>query len=247
MRLKDKIAIVTGGASGIGEFTVREMVKEGAKVVIADLNDELGNKLAEQLNREQKQVVYTHIDVTIETQVKQMIDLAVSEFGKVDILFNNAGIGGSAPTSDLALEEWRKFIAINLDSVFITAKHAIIAMIKSGGGSIVNNASILGYVGKAQSAAYSASKGAVVNLTKALALEYALENIRVNAVCPGYIDTPLIAHFDEEKKNEIISLHPIGRLGKPEEIAKAVTFLVSDDASFITGTSLMVDGGYTAR
>jgi NAD(P)-dependent dehydrogenase (short-subunit alcohol dehydrogenase family) len=247
MKFKDKVAIVTGGASGIGEFTVREMVNEGAKVIIADINDALGTALAHELNQEYQSAIYTHVDVTNEMAVEQMVNLAVSEFGRLDILFNNAGVGTASPTTELLLEDWRKVLSINLDAVFLASKYAIKMMKKSGGGSIVNNSSILGHVGQQHSAAYSASKGAVINLTKALAIEFALDNIRVNAVCPGYIDTPFISHFDQEKRNKLVSLHPLGRLGKPEEIAKAVIFLSSDDASFITGTSLLVDGGYTAQ
>ena len=247
MKLAGKVAVVTGGASGIGEFTVREMVEEGAKVVIADLNDDLGSKLVQELNQEERQVAYIHVDVTKEDQVENMIEFAVSEFGKLDILFNNAGIGSLSPSAELPFEEWRKVLSVNLDGVFLAAKHAIKAMQKNGGGSIVNTASILGHVGQAQTAPYTASKGAVVNLTRTLAVEYAKENIRVNAVCPGYIETPLLNQLDEAMKNHLISLHPIGRLGKPEEIAKAVVFLASDDASFVTGSNLLVDGGYTAQ
>ncbi|MBI0577166.1 glucose 1-dehydrogenase [Neobacillus cucumis] len=247
MKLAGKVAVVTGGASGIGEFTVREMVEEGAKVVIADLNDDLGSKLVQELNQEERQVAYIHVDVTKEDQVENMIEFAVSKFGKLDILFNNAGIGSLSPSAELPFEEWRKVLSVNLDGVFLAAKHAIKAMQKNGGGSIVNTASILGHVGQAQTAPYTASKGAVVNLTRTLAVEYAKDNIRVNAVCPGYIETPLLNQLDEAMKNHLISLHPIGRLGKPEEIAKAVVFLSSDDASFVTGSNLLVDGGYTAQ
>ncbi|WNF35646.1 glucose 1-dehydrogenase [Bacillaceae bacterium IKA-2] len=244
MKLNGKVAVVTGGASGIGEFTARAMANEGAKVVIADMNDELGTKIAQELN---ENAIYVHVNVTNEADVKKMIDTAVSTFGKVDILVNNAGIGSMSPTADQSLEEWSKVISVNLDGVFLVAKHALKAMRKNGGGSIVNIASILGHVGQAQTAAYSASKGGVVNFTRALAVEYAKENIRVNAVCPGYIDTPLLDQLDENMKNHLISLHPIGRLGRSEEVASAILFLASDDASFVTGANLLVDGGYTAQ
>jgi len=244
MKLKGKVAVITGGASGIGEFTARAMVNEGAKVVIADMNDELGFKLVKELN---ENAIYVHVNVTNEADTEKMIATAVSTYGKIDILVNNAGIGSLSPTADQSLEDWRKLLAVNLDGVFLAAKHAIKAMQKSGGGSIVNIASILGHVGQAQTAAYAASKGGVVNFTRAIAVEYAKENIRVNAVCPGYINTPLLDQLDENMKNHLISLHPIGRLGKSEEVAKAILFLASDDASFVTGANLLVDGGYTAQ
>lgn len=244
MRLEGKVAVVTGGASGIGEFTVRRFVKEGAKVVIADMNDEKGGALATELG---EGAMFQHVNVTNEHEVEQMFKTAVDTYGKVDILFNNAGIGSLAATDELSLEDWRQVTSINLDGVFLCAKHAIKAMKKNGGGSIINTASILGHVGQAQTSAYSSSKGAVVNLTRSLGIEYAQENIRVNAVCPGYIDTPLLDQLDDEMKQHLISLHPIGRLGKAEEIANAVLFLASDEASFVTGTSLLVDGGYTAQ
>lgn len=246
MKLNGKVAIVTGGASGIGEFTVREMVNEGAYVIVADLNDDLGNKLVNDLNKNGKKSIYANVNVTIEEDIKGMIALAVKEFGRLDIIFNNAGIGALAPSEDLTYDDWKKVLSVNLDGVFLCAKHAIKAMKQSGGGSIVNNASILGHVGQAATAAYTAAKAGVLNLTKTLAVEYAKENIRVNSVSPGYIDTPLLSQLDENMKNHLISLHPLGRLGRPEEIAKAVVFLASDDASFVTGTDLLVDGGYTA-
>lgn len=247
MRLKGKVAIVTGGASGIGEATVRCMVEEGAHVLIADLNVEAGQKLAEELNSPDTRVIFQRVNVTSEEEIIQMVDRAVTEFGKLDIIFNNAGIGSMNPSTDLSYEDWRKTISVNLDGVFLCSKYAIRAMIKNGGGSVINCASILGHVGQAATASYTAAKGGVVNLTRTLAIEYAKQNIRVNAVCPGYIDTPLLSQLDDATKNYLISLHPIGRLGRPEEVAKAVVFLASDDASFITGANLLVDGGYTAQ
>ncbi|MCP8968327.1 SDR family NAD(P)-dependent oxidoreductase [Ectobacillus ponti] len=247
MRLQGKAAIVTGGASGIGEYTVRDMVEQGAHVLIADINDAVGEQLAQELRTEETKVIYQHVDVTDEAQIAAMVEQAVAEFGKLDIIFSNAGIGSMAPSHELSYEDWHRTIAINLDGVFLCAKHALRAMKQNGGGSIINCASILGHVGQAATASYTAAKGGVVNLTRALAVEYAKENIRVNAVCPGYIDTPLLSQLDDATKQHLISLHPLGRLGKPEEIAKAVTFLASDDASFITGANLLVDGGYTAQ
>lgn len=244
MRLKDKVAIVTGGASGIGEATVRLFVQEGAKVTIADMNEENGEALAKELG---DSTIFVKTNVTNESEVENMVNKTVETFGKLDILFNNAGIGDLHPTDELSFEHWQRTISVNLDGVFLVAKHAIRAMKKNGSGSIVNTASILGHVGDAQVASYAASKGAVANLTRALAVEFAQDNIRVNAVCPGYVITPLIDQLDEEAREYLVTQHPIGRLGKPEEIAKAVLFLASDDASFVTGANLLVDGGYTAR
>lgn len=244
MRLQDKVAIVTGGASGIGEFTVREMLKQGAKVVIADFNDAGGQKLADELG---ENVSFIHVDVSNEEQVEAMVKHSVDTFGKVDILFSNAGIGSIGSTHELTLEDWNKTISINLSGVFLCAKYALKEMVKQGSGSIVNCASILGHVGQAATASYTAAKGGVVNMTRALALEYAPQGIRVNAVCPGYIKTPLLDQLDDEMMQHLVSLHPLGRLGESHEVANAVVFLASDEASFITGANLLVDGGYTAQ
>ena len=242
MRLKDKVAIVTGGSSGIGEATVKDMIAEGAKVVIADIDDDKGQSLADEL----EDAIYIRTDVTDEQAVENLIEETVEQFGKLDIVFNNAGVGGMYPSHQMPLENWQKVIDINLTGVFLVAQKAIEVMLESGGGSIVNCASILGNVGQAQTAHYTAAKAGVVNMTRSLAAEYATEGIRVNSVSPGYIDTPLLSELEDDMREHLISLHPISRLGKPEEIAKAVTFLASEDASFITGADLLVDGGYTA-
>ena len=246
MRLKEKVAIVTGGSSGIGKATVKDMVAEGAKVIIADISEKKGEKLVETLNQNEKKVIYCQADVTSEEDTIKMVERAEEEFGRLDILFCNAGIGDMAVTDELEKNVWQKIIDVNLTGVFLSIKAAIPVMKKTGGGSIVNCASILGHVGQAQTASYSASKGGVVNMTRSLAAEYAQQDIRVNAICPGYIKTPILDGLDEEMLDNLITKHPIGRLGEPEEVAKATTFLASDDASFITGENLMVDGGYTA-
>lgn len=245
--LPQKAAIITGGASGIGEATARQMVQEGAKVLIADLNSDAGEKLAQELNSGgETKAVFFRVDVMQEDQVEAMVAKAKSEFGSVDILFNNAGIGHTAESHENTMEDWNRVVSINLTGVFLVAKHSIRAMLDQGSGAIVNCASILGNVGQAQTVAYSAAKGGVKNLTKTLALEYADRGIRVNSVSPGYIDTPLLLNAPEELRQVLVSRHPIGRLGRAEEIAAAVVFLVSDQASFITGADLLVDGGYTA-
>lgn len=244
MRLQDKVAIVTGGASGIGEFTVREMLKQGAKVVIADFDDAGGQKLADELG---EGVSFIHVDVSNEEQVEAMVKHSVDTFGKVDILFSNAGIGSTGSTHELSLEDWNKTISVNLSGVFLCAKYALKEMVKQGSGSIVNCASILGHVGQAATASYTAAKGGVVNMTRALSVEYASQGIRVNAVCPGYINTPLLDQLDDATRKHLVSLHPLGRLGESHEVANAVVFLASDEASFVTGANLLVDGGYTAQ
>lgn len=247
MRLENKVAIVTGGASGIGETTVRLFAKEGAKVVIADFSPR-GNELAKELNQAGFDALFVKTDVTKEDEVKNMVSTTVEKYGKVDILFANAGIAKDAPGHLLSMDDWQRTIDINLTGVFLCDKYVIEQMLAQGtSGAIVNCGSIHSHAGKAGVTAYSSAKGGVKLLTQTLGLTYAKQGIRVNAVCPGYIDTPLIAGRNEAVNEHLIGLHPMGRLGKPEEVAKAVLFLASDDASFVTGTSLLVDGGYTAQ
>ncbi|BFT69383.1 SDR family NAD(P)-dependent oxidoreductase [Paenibacillus sp. P36] len=246
MRFQAKVAIVTGGASGIGEKTVRLFAEEGAKVVIADFSDR-GQAVSDQLNKEGFDTLFIKTDVTKEDEVIHMVTQTVNKYGKLDILFANAGIAKDAPADLLSTEAWQKTIDINLTGVFLCDKYAIKQMLEQGtGGAIVNCGSIHSHVGKASVTAYASAKGGVKLLTQSLSADYAIKGIRVNAVCPGYIDTPLIEGRSETVNQHLIGLHPMGRLGKPEEVAKAVLFLASDDASFITGTSLLVDGGYTA-
>lgn len=247
MKLANKVAIVTGGASGIGETTVRLFAQEGAKVVIADFSPR-GEQLAAELNEAGFEALFVKTDVTKEAEVKHMVHATVEKFGRVDVLFANAGIAKDAPAHQLSMEDWQRTIDINLTGVFLCDKYVIEQMLAQGtGGAIVNCGSIHSHAGKAGVTAYSSAKGGVKLLSQTLGITYAKQGIRVNAVCPGYIDTPLIAGRNEEMNEHLISLHPMGRLGKPEEVAKAVLFLASDDASFVTGTSLLVDGGYTAQ
>lgn len=246
MRFQQKVVIVTGGAGGIGAATARLFAEEGAKVAIADLSEE-GQMLADELTKSGLTASFIKTDVTQEGEVERMVEKTVERYGKLDILFANAGVGADGPTDQLSLEDWKLAVDINLTGVFLCNKYAIKQMLNQGsGGAIVNCGSVHSHVGKARVSAYAAAKGGVKMLTQSTAVAYAARNIRVNAVCPGYVDTPMINRLGEEVKNYLIGLHPAGRLGTPEEIAKAVLFLASDDASFITGTSLMVDGGYTA-
>jgi len=247
MRLENKVAIVTGGASGIGEATVRLFVEEGAKVIIADFS-ERGNDISTELNSKGNDTLFVKTDVSKEEDIKQMITEAVNQFGKLDIMYANAGVANDASALELSFENWKRIIDINLSGVFLSDKYAIEQFIKQGtGGVIVNAGSIHSFVTLPSVTAYSSSKGGVKLLTQTLCTAYAKEGIRINAICPGYIDTPLLNNIDPQKKEYLASLHPQGRLGKPEEIAKAVLFLASDDASFINGTTLLVDGGYTAQ
>ncbi|MCY9592128.1 SDR family NAD(P)-dependent oxidoreductase [Paenibacillus chitinolyticus] len=247
MRFTDKVAIVTGGASGIGEATVRLFAREGAKVVIADFSDR-GQTVADELKAEGREALFVKTDVTKEDDVKHMVAETVKQYGKLDILFANAGIAKDGPADKLSWEAWQKTIDINLSGVFLSDKYALEQMLAQGtGGAIVNCGSIHSHVGKAGVTAYASAKGGVKLLTQTLGIDYAQHGIRVNAVCPGYIDTPLIAGRTQAITDHLTALHPMGRLGKPEEVAKAVLFLASDDASFVTGTTLLVDGGYTAQ
>lgn len=244
MKLLDKVAIITGGASGIGAATARLFVQEGAKVVLVDLNEEKGKAFEAELKAQNAEALFVKANITSEEEVKNLYKETIAAFGKVDIVFNNAGIGRVTPTEELEYTEWRNTVNVDLDGVFLVARDAIREMLKSGGGTIVNTASMYGWVGSPGSAAYNAAKGGVINLTRSLALEYATKNIRVNALAPGFIDTPIIP---EESKEVLKTMTPMQRLGQAEEMAKAVLFMASDDSSFMTGNVLTVDGGYTAQ
>ena len=242
MRLKDKGTIVTGGASGIGAAAAKRAVQEGARVVIADMNADLGEAIAAELGSECCR--FQRTDVTKQQDVAALLDTAEAFCG-VDAVFNNAGIGHQALAVDYSDDDWNRVLDINLSGVFRVAREAMRRM-RGRGGAIVNCASILGHVGQSQTAAYTAAKGGVLNLTRTLALEGAADKIRVNSLSPGYIATPLLAEMEQEVLDFLTSLHPIGRLGQAEEVANAALFLLSDEASFVTGTDLLVDGGFTA-
>ena len=249
--LSGKTVIVTGGASGIGEAAAVLYAKEGCQVVISDLNEEKGNKLAEQIKQAGGKAIFVRADVSNPADCGELVRKTVENFGSVDIAFNNAGIGGeNNPVADMSIESWDKTIAVNLSSVFYCMKYEIQQMQKQGKGSIVNNSSILGQVGFANAAAYVAAKHGVVGLTKNAALEYSSKNIRINAIGPGFINTPLLseAGMDENaKQTYLVPLHPISRLGESAEVAELAVWLSSDKASFITGSYYAVDGGYLAR
>ena len=247
MRLQDKVILITGGASGIGLASVERCLAEGAKVALADLAGSAGADKAAELDKQfPGRCIFTAVDVTSTEQVNQMVSDVVARFGRLDGVFNNAGIGGINPAESYPDEDFLRVIDINLNGVFRVARAALKPMYAQGSGSIVNCASILGVFGQSGTAAYTAAKGGVVNLTRTLALEGAAKGVRVNSIGPGYIDTPLLSLLDDATKQFLIGLHPLGRLGRPEEVANAALFLMSDEASFITGANLMVDGGFTA-
>lgn len=244
--LQNKVAVVTGGASGIGLATVKAFLERGAKVVVADYNEEAGKAVEQQLKETYENVVFVQTNVADEQSVENAVKTAVDTFGQLDVIFNNAGIGIQKPTHEITDEEYKRVIAVNQDGVFYGIKYALREMLKTGGGAIINTSSILGTVGEPTSIPYAASKGAVNLITKSVALEYADRNIRVNAVAPGFIESGLV---NKEALGDfydgLVVKHPIGRLGNPEEIAHAVVFLAEND--FVTGTTIHVDGGYTAK
>jgi len=248
MDLQGKVAIVTGGASGIGAATVEALCTEGAQVVITDVNDELGRALAKRLTGDGKSVRYQRLDVTDEAQWERAVADTVRELGRVDILVNNAGIGTFADVEQETREGWEKVIAVNQTSVWLGMKHVIPAMRATGGGSIVNVSSIFGAVGGfGASVAYHAAKGAVRLITKNAAIRYAKEGIRINSMHPGFVDTPLIAVIKgTPTEQSILQNTPLGRLARPQEIGDVIAFLCGPKASYMTGSEVYVDGGWTA-
>ncbi|GAB3894194.1 SDR family NAD(P)-dependent oxidoreductase [Spirosoma agri] len=246
--LSGKTALVTGAASGIGKAIALLYAQHGANVLVSDLDAEKGQVVVEQIKGMDVQSHFVLADVGDPTDCERLVNEVVNRYGKLDIACNNAGIGGEQNlTADYSLDGWQKIININLNGVFYCLKYQLAQMVKQGHGTIVNMASILGQAGTLNSPGYVAAKHAVVGLTKAAALEYAAKGIRVNSVGPGYIDTPLLTALPEETREQLIQLHPIGRLGKSEEVAELVVWLSSSKASFVTGSYYPVDGGYLAQ
>ena len=240
---KEKVAVITGGASGIGLATAKNLLSKGANVVLVDWNEDV-SRIAKSLN---ERALGIRCDVSSDTDVKKCVDDVIEKFGHIDYLVANAGIGGGPNKAhEVSIDEWNKVIGVNQTGIFLMNKYVIPNMLLNGGGAIVNTSSMYGLVGTTMSFAYSASKGAINQMTRSLALTYARDNIRVNAIAPGYVDTPILAEVPKDMKDAMANQLPIGRLGKDTEIANLICYLLSDEASFITGAIVPIDGGFTA-
>jgi len=252
-RVEGKVALVTGGALGLGQAAAQMLAREGAKVAVTDVNVEEGEKTVEGIRANGGEAIFLRHDASSEEDWKAAIQATLDAYGRLDVLVNNAGIGFLANVEQTTLEDWRKTQSVNLDGVFLGTKYGIEAMRKSGGGSIINLSSIEGLVGDPDLAAYNASKGGVRIFSKSAALHCAREKygIRINTVHPGYIWTPMVEAVsqgtDTEKYQALVDLHPIGRLGEPDDIAYGILYLASDESKFVTGSELVIDGGYTAQ
>jgi NAD(P)-dependent dehydrogenase (short-subunit alcohol dehydrogenase family) len=248
-KFSDKVALVTGGTSGIGKTTAIEFARSGAKVVLSGRREKEGANVVAEIQQLGGAAAFIGADVAKDADVKAMVDFTVATYGRLDIAFNNAGVEWIGPLDQATEAEYRRIFDINVWGVLNSMRHEIPAMLKNGGGAIVNTSSVAGHIGMAPSI-YTASKHAVEGLTKALALEFAKQNIRINAVAPAGVATDMVDRFagkEGEMRDYLTSLHPVGRIGTSEEIAAAVLYLCSDDAKFTTGTSLVVDGGMLAQ
>lgn len=248
--LDGKVAIVTGGSSGIGAAAVRRFARAGARVIVADVSDADGELVAEEVRREGGEAAFEHVDVRRGDEVGRLMESTVARFGALHVLFNNAGIGTYALVPELDPDMWEQVLAVNLTGVYLGCRAAIPHMRRAGGGAIVNTASISGERADYGFAAYNAAKAGVINLTRAIAIDHARDGIRANAICPGAIDTPLLRQMVDAipgMEGAYADAIPQGRFGRPEEVAEIALFLASEAASYVTGTTIVVDGGLTAH
>jgi len=251
MRLKDKVAIITGGGSGFGEVTGHLFAREGAAVMLADINSAAARAVAESIQAEGGRAFWAETNVSASESAAALVETTLAHFGQVDILFNNAGVEGFGSVIDTEEATWERIFAVHVRGAFLCSKYTIPAMIKHGtGGSVINVSSVAGLVGLQNMSAYSAAKGAIISLTRSMAADFAQYNIRVNCIAPGTAMTPLgkrlIENDTPEKLAQRLSRYPLGRFGEPEEIARSVLYLASDDSSYTTGTCLVMDGGLTS-
>ena len=249
MRLKNKVAIVTGAGSGIGRSIALTFAREGAKVVVADLNEKGGLETVDLVKKEKEEAIFVKVDVSQAENIDQMVEVCLKEFGQVDILVNNAGIVKMSPLHETTEEDWDKILGVNLKSVFLSSKKVLPIMLSQGKGKIINVASIAGLVGFSNLGAYCASKGGIIALTREMALEYAPKKINVNCIAPGVIKTAMTKEMlaDEPTRKSLESSTPYPRLGEPEDIAQAAVYLASDESDFVNGEILVVDGGRMAK
>lgn len=253
MRFQNKVAVVTGAALGIGQATATALAQEGAAVVIADLDQKQGEATAKEIQGNGGQALFISANISVEDNVRAMVDRTVSHYGRLDILVNNAGIYIQGDVEQTSLEDWERLIAVNLTGAFLGMKYAVPAMVQNGGGVVVNVASEAGLVGIKGQVAYNVSKAGVIALTRSSAVDLAEKGIRVNSVCPGTTDTPLVkaavnrAPDPAAARRQLEEVRPLNRLGSPAEIASAILYLASDEAGYATGAILSIDGGYTAQ
>lgn len=250
-RLDGKVAVITGAASGMGRATALLFAAEGARLVLADVNDDGGRETVELVAKAGGSAAFRRTDVSREPEVQALVEAAVREHGRLDVIFNNAGVEGpSTRLTEHSLEDFQTVLAVNLTGVFLGIKHALAVMVPQQAGSIISTASVAGMVGWNGAAAYSASKAAVINLTRTAAIENARYNVRANCICPGVIRTAMverITHGTEESLERLRRMQPLPRVGEAEDIARMALFLASDESTFVTGAAMVVDGGYTAR
>ncbi len=248
--LEGRVALVTGGSGGIGSATLRRLTREGAAVVCADINEEGGEKVVEELRSAGGRALFSRCDVTDLAQIRESVRLAVEEFGRIDILFNNAATSTGGYVADLDPEGWDHSLRVMLTAAMYGMKAVIPHMLEQGGGSIISNSSIYGHVSSAGNAPYATAKAGLINLTRTAAIEYGRKGIRVNAICPGGVSTPMFDRLygaEGELLEKARAFHPLGREAQPEEIAGAIVWLCSDAASYVVGSSFVIDGGLTAR